>query len=422
MKKFTSLASALVVLTAFGVTTLGSYAEAAPDPAKIAERKSRKSSAVGEKVGKAIAKAYELYGQEKLGEAIAALDGVESSNTFDQAYLNRFLGNLWATKDEKKAIAYLKKAMEPDVLSFTDQAAGLRLLADLLLSDKQYDAAVKAYYQWLDFTGERDGNVYLRIASSYMETKKYAKVIEPADQAIATQDPAKPNAGPYTLKFSAYYEMKNIKKAIEVLETTVKIFPDDKRWWTYLAQFYSMEEQYEKALVTLEVAHKQGMLESENEFKLLSQLYANNNVPFKAASILEKHVKSGLIKKDKNILNSMASSFQNARDMKKAAQYYGESAKIDNDGDAYRRQGSSLILSEKYTDAVVALNNAIDAGVKNKGQVYLSLVEAYFYQNKFRDAYQAVQKAKAADSKLTRQAAAWESYIKERASKKGINL
>ncbi|WP_233078264.1 tetratricopeptide repeat protein [Rheinheimera soli] len=421
MKKMTTLTSALIVLASFGATTLSSYAVAAPDPKKIEERKNRKSSAVGEKVGKAIAKAYELYSAEQLNEAIAVLQGVESSNEFDMAYLNRFLGNMWAAKDEKKAIDYLRKAMKPDVLSFADQAAGTRLLADLLLSDKQFNEAIKTYYQWMDFTGEKDANVYLRIASAYMETKQYQKVIEPADMAIAMQDKAKPNAGPYTLKFSAYYEMKNNKKVIEVLETTVQIFPSDKRWWTYLAQFYSIDEQYEKALVTLEVAARQGMLETANEYKLLSQLYSNSNVPYKAGMTLEKHIKSGLIPKDKTMLNSMAGSFQAAREMDKAAQYYGESAQLDNDADAYRRQGSSLILAEKYSAAVVALNKSLDAGVKVRGPVYLALVEAYFYQNKFRDAYQAVQKAKA-DPKYARQAASWESYIKERASKNNVTL
>ncbi|KKL00762.1 hypothetical protein EIK76_15495 [Rheinheimera mesophila] len=421
MKKMTTLTSALIVLASFGAATLSSYAVAAPDPKKIEERKNRKSSAVGEKVGKAIGKAYELYGAEKLNEAIAVLSDVESSNEFDMAYLNRFLGNMWAAKDEKKAINYLRQAIKPDVLSFTDQAAALRLLADLLLSDKQYNEAIKTYNQWLDFTGEKEANVYLRIASAYMEMKQYQKVIEPADMAIALQDKAKPNAGPYTLKFSAYFEMKNNKKAIEVLETTVKIFPSEKRWWTYLAQFYSIEEQYDKALVTLEVAAMQGMLDSANEYKLLAQLYSNANIPYKAGTTLEKHIKSGLIKKDKTMLNSMASSFQAAREMDKAAQYYGESAQLDNDGDAYRRQGSSLILAEKYSAAVVALNKALEAGVQAKGPVYLALVEAYFYQNKFKDAYQAVQKAKA-DPKYARQAASWESYIKERASKNNVTL
>ncbi|MCA1928737.1 lipopolysaccharide assembly protein LapB [Rheinheimera sp.] len=421
MKKMSTITSALIILASFGATTLSSYAVAAPDQQKIDARKNRKTTVVGERVGKVIAKAYELYSAEKINEAIAVLSEIDASNDFDKAFVNRFLGNMWAAKDEKKAINYLRQAVKPDLLSFTDQAASYRLLADLLLSEKQYAEAIKTYYQWLDFTGEKDANVYLRIGSAYMENKQYQKVIEPADMAIALQDKAKPNAGPYTLKFSAYYEMKNNKKAIEVLETTVQVFPSEKRWWTYLAQFYSIEEQYEKALVTLEVANMQGMLDSANEYKLLSQLYSNANVPYKAGITLEKHIKSGLIKKDKTMLNSMASSFQAAREMDKAAQYYGESAQLDNDGDAYRRQGSSLILAEKYSAAVVALNKALEAGVKAKGPVYLALVEAYFYQNKFKDAYQAVQKVKG-DPKFGRQAASWESYIKERASKNNVSL
>lgn len=35
MKKISNLTSALIVLASFGVTTLGSYAVAAPDPAKL---------------------------------------------------------------------------------------------------------------------------------------------------------------------------------------------------------------------------------------------------------------------------------------------------------------------------------------------------------------------------------------------------
>lgn len=42
MKKISNLTSALIVLASFGVTTLGSYAVAAPDPAKIEARKNRK--------------------------------------------------------------------------------------------------------------------------------------------------------------------------------------------------------------------------------------------------------------------------------------------------------------------------------------------------------------------------------------------
>ncbi len=73
--KFNKLTSALMVFAVVGVAALPiSSAFAAPDAAKIAERKARKSQAVGEKVGKAIAKAYELYNANQIAEAIALLE------------------------------------------------------------------------------------------------------------------------------------------------------------------------------------------------------------------------------------------------------------------------------------------------------------------------------------------------------------
>ena len=59
--KFSKLTSALLMAAAVGIAAAPlSSAVAAPDMAKIAERKAKKSQAVGEKAGKAIAKAYEL--------------------------------------------------------------------------------------------------------------------------------------------------------------------------------------------------------------------------------------------------------------------------------------------------------------------------------------------------------------------------
>ena len=130
--KFNKLTSALMICAAIGVVSLPvSTAFAAPDAAKIAERKARKSQAVGEKVGKAIGKAYELYGANQIAEAIAILEPLEPSNAFDKAYLARFLGSLYVEKNPEKAIKYLREAIKPDILSFTDQAAALRNLADL---------------------------------------------------------------------------------------------------------------------------------------------------------------------------------------------------------------------------------------------------------------------------------------------------
>ncbi len=417
--KFNKLTSALMICAAIGVVSLPvSTAFAAPDAAKIAERKARKSQAVGEKVGKAIGKAYELYGNNQIAEAIAILEPLEPTNAFDKAYLARFLGSLYVEKNPEKAIKYLKEAIKPDILSFTDQAAALRNLADLSIMAKKYQDAIGYYDKWLDFTGELDPNVEMRIANCYYEMKQYNKVIAPADRAIAHFK--EPKKEPYIMKYASYYELKQIKKVIEVLEEAVVLFPKEKTFWVQLGNFYSADEQFPKALAIVDMAYKQGYLTTENEIKLLANLYNNNNVPYKAAATLEKHMKSGLVKKDRAILMSIASSYNSAREFEKAATFFGQAAELSSEGDIYRRQGNAYLMANKNAEAVTALQKALELGVKEKGKVHVDLISAYFFQGKMKEAYRHVELAR--QNGQEKMAASWGPYVKERAAKKGITL
>jgi tetratricopeptide (TPR) repeat protein len=417
--KFNKLTSALMICAAIGVVSLPvSTAFAAPDATKIAERKARKSQAVGEKVGKAIGKAYELYGQNKSAEAIAILEPLEPTNEFDKAYLARFLGSLYVDKNPEKAIKYLKDAIKPDILSFTDQAAALRNLADLSIMAKKYQEAIGYYNKWLDFTGELDPNVEMRIANCFYELKQFNKVIAPADRAIAHFK--EPKKEPYIMKYASYYELKQNKKVIEVLEEAVVIFPKEKTFWIQLGNFYSADEQFAKALAVIDMAYKQGYLTTENEIKLLANLYNNNNVPYKAAATLEKHMKSGLVKKDRAILMSIASSYNAAREFDKAAAFFGQAAQLASEGDIYRRQGNAYLMANKNAEAVTALQKALELGIKDKGKVHVDLISAYFFQGKMKEAYRHVELAR--QNGQEKMASSWGPYVKERAAKKGITL
>ncbi len=419
MKKFKKLTSALVVMTALGITAAPVLAAVQPNLAKVEERKARKTQIVGERVGKILVKAFELYNEEKLDEAIAVLLDAKSSNEFDTATVNRFLGNLYATKDEKQAIKYLTLAIKPDILTFNDHAGSMKLLADMLLQDKQYQQAIKAYEDWIMFTGEQNSDAYMRIANAYYLMNQYDKVLAPADDAIRFA--AKPTEGPYQLKMAALYENKRYKELVAVVETMVQLFPENKQFWVYLGNFYTLTEEFDKSLATLQMAYSMGYLEKDSEVRMLAQMYANNNIPYKAAVVMEKHVKSGLVKKDKTNLTFIASNYQSAREFGRAAEYYGELAKLTNEADAYRRQGSAYAAIQKYNDAIAAFDKALALNVDRPSTVYMSLVDAYFYQKKYREAYAALMNAKK-DPAMSRQVRSWESYIKDKAKQKGITL
>ena len=386
------------------------------------ETKKRPTQLVGPSVGKKVQKAFEAYTADDIDGALVILKDIDASKDYDKAYVARFIAVMYATKGdhEKEAIKYLKEAVAPDILNEGDQGEALKLLGDLQMQTKDYKGALANYYAWMDFTGKNDGATWVKIAQANYELGQLDKMIEPADKAIAAFGD-KPNQNPYILKLTSYYERKKYKEAIGVLETVILIFPENKTWWTQLPMFYLLIEDYPKALQTLDLAYKQGFLDKENQIKTLASLYSSNESPYKAAKLLEKHIASGLVKRDDKNISTLANAWHAAQHISIAAKYYGELAKMTNDAKHYRKQGMLLKQDEQFNAAVVALNKAIDLGIKNEGGIYMSIAESYFYLEKYKEAYAAINKAMD-DPKSRKAAKGWKSFIVDTARRKNVSI
>ena len=376
---------------------------------------------VGERVGKKVQKAFEAYNEDLIDDAITILSEIEAKEDFDKAYVNRFLGNIMATKDGMgpKALELLVSSVETKVLNDLEHSQTLKLVADLSLQEKEYEQAVEYYQAYLDFTCKEDPEVYTRMANAFYELKQYDKLIEPANKAIALYE--EPNKNPYVLKLSSYYERKMYKETVGVAEDIVNTFPEESKWWVQLGQFYLMIEDYKKSLSTLEIAYNQGFLEKPNLLKMLSQLYATNNMPYRSAKVLAENIANGKIEKTADNLASVANSYHQAMEYETAAQYYQQAAEMSSDPEFYRKQGVLLLVAEDYKGAITALSKALERGVEDPGKVHFSLMEANFYAGDFKQAYEHIKEAKK-DKTLRRNANAWEPYIKQKAKNRGINI
>jgi tetratricopeptide (TPR) repeat protein len=375
----------------------------------------------GQKTGKKVGKALEFYNLDQIDEALNTLYDISTKDSFDRAFTDRFIGNLLATQagQGKKSLEYLIKAVNANELNDSEQVGTIKLIADLSLQEEEYDQAIKWYNEWLTVTCKEEYDIYFRISNAYYQTQRFAEIIEPINKAIAMAD--KPNKTAYAIKMTSYYNRKMYKETIEVQEETVRLFPDDKGQWTQLGFFYMLVEDHKKALSTFEMAYRQGFLTKASEIKALSQLYTLNDIPFKAGTVLEKYVKSGLVKRDEKMLTSIATSFQQSKNFLQSANYYEQSAIMSSDPDMYQKQGTMLYIAEKYDAALAALQKALDGGSDKKGRIHLTMMEANFYNDKFRGAYKHVKEAKK-DSSTARSARSWEPYIKEKAKNRGIKL
>ncbi|MEI6894282.1 MAG: hypothetical protein V5789_06545 [Colwellia sp.] len=420
--KLKRLSTSLVVVAALLVAQapFANYANAAG--AEKVEKKKRESHLPSPRVGKNVQRAFELYSEDDIKGALEILLDISMSRTYDIAYVSRMIAIMYATlgDNEELTIKYLKKAIEPDILNEVEHSDSLKLLGDMQLQTQDYEGALKSYYAWMAFSGKSDSQTYIKIANAYYELKQLDKVIEPADKAIAAFG-KKPNQNPYILKITAFYELKKYKEAVEVLETVVQLFPENEQWWTQLPMFYLLVEDYNKATQTLDLAYKLGHLQKESQIKTLASLYIQYDAPFRAARLLEKYIASGVVKRDDTNIASLANAWHSAQEIDKAASYYGELAKMTTKSTHYRKQGMLLKQDEQFAKAVVALKKAIELGVSNTGQIYMSIAESYFYLEKYKEAYVAIQKA-VKDPKSRKYARGWRSFIVDTAKRKNVSI
>ncbi len=415
------LITSLVLFTSVALLQLPAANTVVAADAAKQEKKKRKVYLPGPSVGKKVTKAFEAYTADDLDGALAILTDIKAKKEYDKVFVNYFTGQMYAQKgDAVKSINYLDKALKPDMLSEADQGNGLRLLADLQMQEKQYKNAIANYKAWMDFTGKSEGAVWVKVSSAYSELNQYANAIAPADQAIVAYGD-KHNQNPYLLKLRSYFERKMFNESIEVLETAVQLFPETKQFWIQLGSFYAMVENYPKSMATLELAYKQGFLDKESQIKMLSSLYAQSEMHFRSALLLEKYISSGLVKRDDQNIATLANTWHAAKHIDKAAKYYGELAKMTNESKHYSKQGTLLAQDEQFKKAVVALNKAIELGAKNKGRLYMGIVESHFYLGQYKQAYAAVNQAMK-DPKTRKSARGWKTFIKDTANRKGKSI
>ncbi|MEM0911628.1 MAG: tetratricopeptide repeat protein [Pseudomonadota bacterium] len=383
--------------------------------------KKGKTKLIGERAGKKLTSAFDAYNEDRIADAIQLLREIKVKDPFDQATVDKFLGQLLVSEDGKEEEAYNKllNAVNANVLNDKDQVQLMLLVGDLSMQLEKYPAALKWYDAWMEKTCKEDAKTYVKIAKAHTELKAYDKVIAPSDKAIALSE--KPDKNPHVLKLNAYIETKKFPEAVKVAETLVSVFPAEKAWWSQLGMMYMMVENYPKALQTFGVAYRQGYLSKKSEIRALYQLYAQSDAPINAARIFKKYLEEGLFERDETQLAELANVYHQAQEFESAAEYYGAAAELDPDPDYYRRKGNLLLNAEDYKGAIVALTEALERNVKDPEKVHFSLMQANYYSGDFRKAHEHAV-ASRDDASLRRNASAWIQIIKNKAKNRGITI
>ena len=165
----------------------------------------------------------------------------------------------------------------------------------------------------------------------------------------------------------------------------------------------------------MDAAHVAGYLDKESQFLNLAYMYLSNDVPYKAAKIIDEGVKAGIIESSAKNLRVLANSWRASQEIQKSIPVMEKAARLSGDGELFARLGNIYLDSEEFEKSVKALRHGLKkGGVKRADQANVALGMALFNLDKLDEAERAFKLAKQ-DKRTKKMATQWISYLsKER--------
>jgi tetratricopeptide (TPR) repeat protein len=321
---------------------------------------------------------FEDVGEERYDEAYADLQklmGRAGRDQYLQAILNQALAQVeWARGNYDAALRYFETAVKLDKLPNETHFALMYQIAQLYFMQDRFDEALDRLDLWFCTVPPEKvtSAAYVLKASIYAQQDDFPNVLAAIDQAIAMDDD--PKEAWYQVKLAAHSELEQYPQAAETLEILISRWPDKKLYWTQLSQIYYKLKQDERALAVLALAYRKNLLDKQGDITYLSSLYSNADVPYKAAQVMEKGIRDGVVQATRTHWTLTADAWYAAEELERALAAYEEAGKAADNGEIDLRRGFILVDLERWPAALEALNLALQKGGlddNRTGEAYL---------------------------------------------------
>ncbi len=351
-----------------------------------------------------VQRAHSLAQEEKFKEAISTLESLDLSRGYDQAFVARMLGIFyWQNEQVKPAIKQLDFAVSSGLLQDEQAWQTRKMLADILLNEQQFAKALPHYYELSKAVpkNQKAHEVWLRIAQSHYQLSQWNKVLSAMGRYEKFGQPDE--LGPLSIKLSSELELKKWQPAIVTIKRLIAIEPERVEWWRQLVALHLRVDDSKRALDSMALAKLQGVALSQDDFKLLAQLYAKRGIPERAALIMEQLEDLNV---DSQLKAQQATYWQMAKEWDKSIDSWRIAAKLDSK--YYWNYSQLLVQQGHYQQALAALDK-----VKGRNaDVALIKTRAYYKLNRLDDALANAKRAN--EIKPSNQAKSWVKYLTQR--------
>jgi len=408
----------------------------------------KKARALQSSTAKEMAKVFKAYERldengkedpdlETVKEILTKLrNNIDNLKSYDKSVVWYQWGYIYTSEENyNKAIdAYTKVINEPEVTKGLREG-GLLILAQLHLSEENFDKSVELLLQWMSEVDEVTAQSWSILAAAYYQTENFEKSMEAIETAInlAEEEGYKPKENWYLTLSSCIQELKTkigkpeyVLRLQNVYEILIDLYPK-KDYFMALAGTYNELGREKDVMITLKAAYSKDLLNKESEYTNLAQLLLLNENPYWAAQVLINGQKKLIEEKDKETeetkmvpvvkeneknLKLLADAWRMAQELDKAIPVLEKVSKIAKDGKTYVLLGNLYLSIDKIDLAISSIEKGLKkGGLDNKDKVYLALGQAHFENQSFEAAKKQFRiAARSKDKKVKQSANNWLKY------------
>jgi len=393
------LAVAPVVGKALGVNAGLAFAQ---EQQQKKQQETRKTPALRNKVYEKLqavqqaAEAQDMKLAKELLEEMRTAGGKNELNSYELANMwNMFAFVYYSEENYPKAIeAYRNLIAQPDIplqLEINTKYS----IAQLYFVTEDYRNAVKTLREWFEVADNPNADAHMLMAQGYYQLKEWDNAIKEVEKGLAknAEKGRLPKEPWLLLARVLYFEKGDIPAMVDVLETLVKLYPKGE-YWIQLSMMYGEQKKDLLQMVTMETAYVQGMLTRESELLQMAGLYAGNDVPYKAAKVLQKGVKDGIVKETSKNMEYLGNFLASAQEIKKSVEPLKKAADLSKNGEAASRLANVYISLDRFKEAEEAAKLALKKGdLRSEENTLLVLGQAQFYQEDYQDAKKTFNRA-----------------------------
>ncbi len=348
----------------------------------------------------------------------------ERMNTFEKETTLTFYTTYYLSTDKiPEAIEIFEQMLSLEELSESNRQRSLRALGQLHLSEENFEASIRYYELWREYSLEEDESVFQGLAYSHYQLDQFSEALPYwlGHLKILLEGGESLDRDKYVFLNNLYLGMEDYETSLEVTKTMIVLFnnPSD---WRYLTAIYDNLDDEMRRIQALDLAYMLGILSEEPEYLNLSQSLGGIGLPYNGVKVLAEGLESEYVEESESSLANLVQMHMIASDFAMALEPAIRLAEISSTGDGFDTLGYIHYVLHDYAAAAIAFSNAIEKGnLSDESDTLLFLARSLLELDRFEEAIDAAKKsAEAGDTNKQETAQSYIKFIESNQSRAAI--